>query len=273
MDWKTSFLLDLTRHWISLSGRWFRWISDPSVRSSSHLLLSMLNRFGWEYFSSKKKIVKDNIEWCADIFKKCVLVDQSIDLGDTVIRKYTPARQNQAQCIISFYCSESDKPIYVVETGGRKIAKDPSCHARTFHGCLSARYVGLGYVHRRAALRSTARDSNSDGLCWYGDQSQRLGRDHGEMSWSDEWFSQQIIRRKSLISSSHQSLCVSLFTLVASFFVVFIITCSVVRMDSYLIDDGKSPAHWQHLFSVELLSVVRWRYSDELQMVDKEKER
>ncbi|CAF5198350.1 unnamed protein product, partial [Rotaria magnacalcarata] len=62
-----------------------------------------------------------NIEWCADIFDKFVLVDQSIGLGDTVVRKYTPARLNQAQCVISFYCSESDKPIYVTDSGVRKI--------------------------------------------------------------------------------------------------------------------------------------------------------
>ncbi len=76
-----------------------------------------------DYHPIEKKIVKDNIEWCADIFDKFVLVDQSIGLGDIVIRKYTPARHNQAQCIISFYCSESDKPIYVTDPGVRKIGK------------------------------------------------------------------------------------------------------------------------------------------------------
>ena len=187
MDWKTSFLLDLTRHWISLSGRWFRWLSDPSVRRSSRLLLDSPSDHAWRCVTDdpqrfvvldwptgsrcsivssesiiprRRKSSKTTSNAARISSKKCVLVDQSIDLGDIVIRKYTPARQNQAQCIISFYCSESDKPIYVIETGGRKIAKDPSCHARTFHGCLSARYVGLGYVQRRAALRSTARDSN-----------------------------------------------------------------------------------------------------------------
>ncbi len=100
---------------------------DPTIvnvrRSRLTYGVSVLNRFVHDYHPNEKKIVKDNIEWCADIFDKFVLVDQSISLGDTVIRKYTPARQNQAQCIISFYCSESDKPIYVTDPGVRKIGK------------------------------------------------------------------------------------------------------------------------------------------------------
>lgn len=98
---------------------------DPTIvnvrRSRLTYGVSVLNRFITDYHPMEKKIVKDNIEWCADIFDKFVLVDQSIGLGDIVIRKYTPARHNQAQCIISFYCSESDKPIYVTDPGVRKI--------------------------------------------------------------------------------------------------------------------------------------------------------
>ncbi len=100
---------------------------DPTIvnvrRSRLTYGVSVLNRFVSDYHPIEKKIVKDNIEWCADIFDKFVLVDQSIGLGDIVIRKYTPARHNQAQCIISFYCSESDKPIYVTDPGVRKIGK------------------------------------------------------------------------------------------------------------------------------------------------------
>ncbi|CAF1160163.1 unnamed protein product [Rotaria sordida] len=98
---------------------------DPTIvnvrRSRLTYGVSVLNRFIPDYHPIEKRIVKDNIEWCADIFDKFVLVDQSIGLGDIVIRKYTPARHNQAQCIISFYCSESDKPIYVTDPGVRKI--------------------------------------------------------------------------------------------------------------------------------------------------------
>ena len=100
---------------------------DPTIvnvrRSRLTYGVSVLNRFVSDYHSNEKKIIKDNIEWCADIFDKFVLVDQSIGLGDIVIRKYTPARHNQAQCIISFYCSESDKPVYVTDPGVRKIGK------------------------------------------------------------------------------------------------------------------------------------------------------
>ena len=100
---------------------------DPTIvnvrRSRLTYGVSVLNRYITDYHSIEKKIIKDNIEWCADIFDKFVLVDQSIGLGDTVIRKYTPARQNQAQCIVSFYCSESDKSLYVTDPGVRKIGQ------------------------------------------------------------------------------------------------------------------------------------------------------
>ena len=101
---------------------------DPTIvnvrRSRLTYGVSVLNRFIPNYHPAEKKIVKDDIEWCADIFDKFVLVDQSIGLGDIVTRKYTPARYNQAQCIISFYCSESDKPVYVTDPGVRKIGID-----------------------------------------------------------------------------------------------------------------------------------------------------
>jgi len=103
---------------------------DPTIvnvrRSRLTYGVSVLNRFISDYHPIEKRIVKDNVEWCADIFDKFVLVDQSIGLGDIVIRKYTPARHNQAQCIISFYCSESDKPVYVTDPGVRKIGKKHS---------------------------------------------------------------------------------------------------------------------------------------------------
>ena len=101
---------------------------DPTIvnvrRSRLTYGVSVLNRFIPDHHPIEKKIIKDNNEWCADIFDKFVLVDQSIGLGDIVVRKYTPARHNQAQCIISFYCSESDKPIYVTDPGVRKIGEN-----------------------------------------------------------------------------------------------------------------------------------------------------
>jgi hypothetical protein len=119
---------------------------DPTIvnvrRSRLTYGVSVLNRFVEDYHLIEKKITKDSIDWCADIFDKFVLVDQSISLGDIVIRKYTPARQNQAQCIISFYCSESDKPIYVTDPGVRKIGKD---FLKLFEICLFVflyRYFG-----------------------------------------------------------------------------------------------------------------------------------
>ena len=114
---------------------------DPTIinvrRSRLTYGVSVLNRFEADFHLLEKRVVKDNIEWCADIFDKFVLVDQSIGLGDTVVRKYTPARLNQPQCIISFYCSESDKPLYVTDPGVRKIGTIETSRALRTAGMIS----------------------------------------------------------------------------------------------------------------------------------------
>jgi hypothetical protein len=56
-------------------------------------------------------------EWCRDIFDKFVVVDQSVGLGDTVMRRYTPAERGQIVTVIHIYSAETPDVTYVTDAG------------------------------------------------------------------------------------------------------------------------------------------------------------
>ncbi|GIY53476.1 heat shock 70 kDa protein 12A [Caerostris darwini] len=97
---------------------------DPTVVSSRRSRLTygvgVLNRFIHGTHPTEKLVVKDNVEWCADVFDKFVLADQSVCVGDTVIRRYTPARSGQACSVIHIYCSERDDVHFITDPGVKR---------------------------------------------------------------------------------------------------------------------------------------------------------
>ncbi|XP_028966949.1 uncharacterized protein LOC100899882 [Galendromus occidentalis] len=99
---------------------------DPQVirqrRSRMTYGVGILNRFVHGLHPPSKKIVKDGIEWCADIFDKFVLADQSINVGSQVRRSYTPAKQGQTCSIIHIYCSDRDDVCFITDPGVQKCA-------------------------------------------------------------------------------------------------------------------------------------------------------
>ncbi|GFY69055.1 heat shock 70 kDa protein 12A [Trichonephila inaurata madagascariensis] len=97
---------------------------DPTVVSSRRSRLTygvgVLNRFIHGTHPTEKLVVKDGVEWCADVFDKFVLTDQSVCVGDTVIRRYTPARSGQACSVIHIYCSERDDVGFITDPGVKR---------------------------------------------------------------------------------------------------------------------------------------------------------
>ncbi|XP_055937717.1 heat shock 70 kDa protein 12A-like isoform X2 [Argiope bruennichi] len=97
---------------------------DPTVVSSRRSRLTygvgVLNRFIHGTHPPDKLVVKDGVEWCADVFDKFVLADQSVCVGDTVIRRYTPARSGQACSVIHIYCSERDDVNFITDPGVKR---------------------------------------------------------------------------------------------------------------------------------------------------------
>ena len=56
-------------------------------------------------------------EWCRDVFDQFVVADQSVGLGDTVLRRYTPAEHGQAVTVIHIYSSETSDVLFVTDSG------------------------------------------------------------------------------------------------------------------------------------------------------------
>uniref|UniRef100_A0A224YPD7 Heat shock protein HSP70-12A n=1 Tax=Rhipicephalus zambeziensis TaxID=60191 RepID=A0A224YPD7_9ACAR len=79
--------------------------------------VGVLNRFVHGVHPPSKLVVKDGIEWCADVFDAFVLADQSVGQGDAVVRSYTPAKSGQTRSIIHVYCSERDDVRFITDPG------------------------------------------------------------------------------------------------------------------------------------------------------------
>jgi hypothetical protein len=54
----------------------------------------------------EKKVRQGDVDWCADCFDKFVVEDDSVQLGDVVLRRYTPARPDQTKLVLQLYGSK-----------------------------------------------------------------------------------------------------------------------------------------------------------------------
>ncbi|KAM9331512.1 heat shock 70 kDa protein 12B [Gastrophryne carolinensis] len=97
---------------------------DPTIvrvrRSPLTYGVGVLNKFVEGKHPKEKLLVKEEKNWCTDIFDKFVSVDQSVALGDIVQRSYCPARLGQRKIIINIYCSSTDDVVYITDPGVRK---------------------------------------------------------------------------------------------------------------------------------------------------------
>lgn len=87
---------------------------DPNVitvrRSRLTYGIGILNRFRHDIDPKSKLIVRDDIEWCTDVFDKFVVCDQAIAVNECVQRSYTPvnSRSKQKTSILNIYCAKDD---------------------------------------------------------------------------------------------------------------------------------------------------------------------
>ena len=89
-----------------------RLLSDPAFQSlfpSFDFQIAVEdNRFIADRHPLEKRVIKDGIAYCKDVFDKFVLADQSVTLGERVIRSYSPARRHQRRIILNVYSADSD---------------------------------------------------------------------------------------------------------------------------------------------------------------------
>ncbi|XP_072177149.1 uncharacterized protein [Diadema setosum] len=97
---------------------------DPSAvrvrRSRLTYGVGVLNKFQPGKHPEEKKVTKDNMDWCKDIFDTFVQSDQSVAVGDKVTRSYTPAKPSQQEIIINIYCSDRENVRFITDAGVRK---------------------------------------------------------------------------------------------------------------------------------------------------------
>ncbi|CAM2117780.1 unnamed protein product [Caretta caretta] len=97
---------------------------DPAVikvrRSPLTYGVGVLNRFMEGKHPPEKLLVKDGTRWCTDVFDKFISADQSVALGETVSRSYTPAKPSQLVIVINIYSSEEDNVSFITEPGVKK---------------------------------------------------------------------------------------------------------------------------------------------------------
>lgn len=117
---------------------------DPAVikvrRSPMTYGVGVLNRYMEGKHPPEKLLLKDGTRWCTDVLDKFILADQSVALGETVKRSYTPARPSQLLIVINIYCSEQEDVNFITDSGVRKCgtlkldltgtAGSPSLHRR-----------------------------------------------------------------------------------------------------------------------------------------------
>ncbi|XP_057199851.1 heat shock 70 kDa protein 12A isoform X1 [Triplophysa rosa] len=97
---------------------------DPSIikvrRSPLTYGVGVLNRFVEGKHPPEKMLVKNGTRWCTDVFDTFISADQSVALGETVKRSYTPANPSQQVIIIHVYCSEKESVSFITDPGVRK---------------------------------------------------------------------------------------------------------------------------------------------------------
>ncbi|XP_033119508.1 uncharacterized protein LOC117118871 isoform X2 [Anneissia japonica] len=97
---------------------------DPTVirvrKSKLTYGVGVLNKFDAQKHPLEKKVVREEIVWCTDIFDKFVEVNQAIQTGEKVCRSYRPAKPNQEEILISIYCSEKEDVKFITDRGVKK---------------------------------------------------------------------------------------------------------------------------------------------------------
>ncbi|XP_066931035.1 heat shock 70 kDa protein 12A-like [Clytia hemisphaerica] len=100
---------------------------DPTVvrvrRSAYTYGVGVLNKFDTNKHDQSKRVIKDGVVWCKDIFDCFVRVDESVGLGDRVTRSYAPARSKQKSTVINIYCTENLDVLYTTDKGATKCGK------------------------------------------------------------------------------------------------------------------------------------------------------
>ncbi|XP_029466341.1 LOW QUALITY PROTEIN: heat shock 70 kDa protein 12A [Rhinatrema bivittatum] len=97
---------------------------DPAVikvrRSPLTYGVGVLNRYVEGKHPPEKLLLKDGTRWCTDVFDQFIAAEQSVALGETVKRSYTPAKPSQQVIVIHVYSAEREGVSFITDPGVKK---------------------------------------------------------------------------------------------------------------------------------------------------------
>ena len=100
---------------------------DPGLiyirRSPLTYGVGCLNKFMSDRHPPEKKVVKNNVEWCTDVFDVFVYAGQAVSLGHSVTRSYALARSELKSTTITLFATESDTVMFVTDRGVTKVGE------------------------------------------------------------------------------------------------------------------------------------------------------
>lgn len=100
---------------------------DPSLvhlrRSVLTYGVGCLHKFDPGRHPPEKRVVKDGLEWCTDVFDTFVFSGQPIPHGHSITRCYNLARSGLQSTVITLFASEKDSVHFVTDSGVRKIGE------------------------------------------------------------------------------------------------------------------------------------------------------
>ena len=56
---------------------------------------------------AEKRVVHGRKEWCTDVFEPFVLMDQSVSIGEAVMKTFLPAKEDQKFLVLRVYSANS----------------------------------------------------------------------------------------------------------------------------------------------------------------------
>ena len=94
---------------------------DPTVvtvrKSRMTYGVGVMNRFFRGVHPESKLVRRRDVDWCRDVFDRFVVADRPVALGDTALRRYTPAEPDQTAIVMHIYSSESADVRFVTDPG------------------------------------------------------------------------------------------------------------------------------------------------------------
>ena len=99
---------------------------NPTVIHSRRSMLTygiaVLQKFDPNIHPTEKKMVANDEEWCYDVFDRFVTVNQTVNLFESIKRRFMPIISDQKLCTINIYSTNNPDVYFITDEGVKKCA-------------------------------------------------------------------------------------------------------------------------------------------------------